>query len=481
MYKLDKLKANGWAFNLDFMVYVLLAIVHHQGAKMEKLHTPDNKEKLKETWSLLRDKVLDYTFNILQSRAYIDHTKEINSVYALIPIITYIYKKPNNQLSEDEIKKMIKWFYYSQIRSRYISQFPQKLDKDISIIVQSSSPFDELLKLIEEERPLNIKASEFIGRDIRHPLFSLMCWYFKSVGAVCLCTGLSLKKNMGAKYKLERDHIFAYSVLRDSEYFDMYDRFDYSLAQEITNRAILTQTCNRDKSAKFANIFLKAVIDKFPNALKAQCIPEDKSLWQIENYKEFLETRRKLLADKLNDFLNNISITPEKIVSDIDIDAIIYSGETEEIEFKSSLRWNTRESKVDKKMEFIILKSIAAFSNGDGGRLLIGVADNGEILGIQDDLNTLAKANKDYFEQHLRNMINSTFGKNFAINNIKVKFYEVSEQDICVIDIGTGNKPLYLEVTDKSGQKNKKFYVRSGNSSPEFDLAETASYVQNRF
>ena len=481
MYKLDKLKANGWVFNLDFMMYVLLAIVHQQGSKMEKLHTPGNKEKLKETWSLLRDKVLDYTCNILQNHAYIDHTNEINSVYALIPIITYIYKKPNNQLSENEIKKIIKWFYYSQIRVRYISQLPQKLDKDISIIVHSSSPFDELLKLIEEERPLNIKASEFIGRGIQHPLFSLMRWYFKSVRAVCLCTGLSLKKNMGAKYELERDHIFAYSVLRDSEYFDMDNRFDYSLAQEITNRVILTQTCNRDKSAKLANIFLETVIDKFPNALKAQCIPEDRSLWQIENYKEFLETRRKLLADKLNDFLNNISITPKRVVSDIDIDAIIYSGETEEIEFKSSLRWNTRESKVDKKMEFIILKSIAAFSNGDGGRLLIGVADNGEILGIQDDLNTLKEANKDHFELHLRNIINSTFGKNFAISNIKVKFYKVSEQDICVIDIGTGNRPLYLEVTEKNGQKNKKFYVRSGNSSPEFDLEETASYVQNRF
>ena len=47
--------------------------------------------------------------------------------------------------------------------------------------------------IIDEERPLEIKASEFIGRDIRHPLFSLMKWYFKSKGAVCLGTGKALE------------------------------------------------------------------------------------------------------------------------------------------------------------------------------------------------------------------------------------------------------------------------------------------------
>ena len=36
-------------------------------------------------------------------------------------------------------------------------------------------------------------------------------------------------------------------------------------------------------------------------------------------------------------------------------------------------------------MEEIILKSISAFSNGDGGKLLIGVSDNGEILGLEED------------------------------------------------------------------------------------------------
>jgi len=479
--KLNKMKARGWVFNLDFIMYVLLAIVHRQGSKMEKLHTPDNKEKIQEAWKKLNEQVLDYTFNLMQSQAYIDHTDEINSVYALVPIITYIYLKPSHKLTEGEIKKVVKWFYYSQIRFRYISQLPQKLDKDLGIIEKSDSPFDELLQIIEEERPLEIKASEFVGRDIRHPLFSLMRWYFKSKGAVCLGTGLQLRRNMGNNYELERDHIFAYSVLRDSGHYDMNNRFDYALAQEITNRAILTSTENRSKSAKFADIYLENVKQQFPNALKLQCIPEDEELWKVENYEKFLQARRAMLAENLNHFLNNISIMQETVRAELDLADVIQTGEHNFLEFKSSMRWNIREAKVDKKIEQVILKSIAAFSNSEGGKLLIGIADDGEILGLEEDYNSLKEANKDHFELHLRNLINNSYGKDFAASNIRIKFPVVDEVEICEVDIKAGVKPLYLELADTNGQKKKNFYVRSGNSSQELAIDEVASYSRNRF
>ncbi len=236
-------------------------------------YAEDNKEKLKEAWEKLDQTVLDYVCNLLQSQAFVDHTDEINSVYALIPLIAFVYKKPGHKLNEEEIKKAIRWFYYSQIRYRYISQLPQKLDKDIGIVTESSNPFDILLALIDEERPLEIKASEFIGRDIRNPLFALMRWYFKSKGAVCLGTGLKLRKNMGKKYGLERDHIFAYSILRDSGIYDMNNQFHYAIAQEITNRAIITMTENREKSAKDPALYLRECKSAIPNCFKTSKYP----------------------------------------------------------------------------------------------------------------------------------------------------------------------------------------------------------------
>jgi hypothetical protein len=434
-----------------------------------------------QAWKLLDEQVLDYACNLLQSQAFVDHSEEINSVYALVPIIAYIYRKPGHKLNEAEICKIVKWFYYSQIRTRYIGQLPQKLDKDLSIVVHNENPFDALLGIIAEERPLEIKPAEFIGREIRHPLFSMMRWYFKSRGAVYLGTGLSLRRNMGKKYGLERDHIFAYSVLRDSDYFDMSNRFDYALAQEMTNRAILTQVENREKSDLLASKYLKKVQANFPNALKLQCIPEDEELWKIENYEKFLEVRRAILADELNHYLDNIAIAPEHLSAELDLAELIASGEHGFLEFKSSLRWNLREAKVDKKMEEVILKTVSAFSNSEGGKLLIGVADDGQILGLEDDYNTLGEAGKDHFELHLRNLLNAAFSTEYTATQITMHFPQVDEKEICEIDIKPGKKPLYVEVADKNGAKTKKFYVRSGNSSQELDIVETANYISHRF
>lgn len=479
--KLQELEKQGWVFKLDFFVYALLAVTHRMGSKMEKLHSSDNKEKVKEAWKKLDGQVLDYVCNLLQSQAYVDHTDEINSVYALIPIIAFTYNKTNHKLNESEIKKVIKWFYYSQIRNRYISQLPQKLDKDLGIVNDNPNPFDTLLALIEEERPLEIKPSEFVGRDIRHPLFSLMRWYFKSKGAVCFGTGLSLRKNMGKKYTLERDHIFAYSVLRDSGIYDMNNQFHYAIAQEITNRAILTTIGNREKSATFADVYLSNVKTNYPNALKLQCIPEDEELWKVENYERFLESRRGILANDLNNFLNYISIGHAVVSTSVDLLDMIASGEHEFLEFKSTLRWNWRENHLDKKMEEIILKTIAAFSNKDGGKLIIGVTDEGEILGLEPDYGTLKEPNKDNFELHLGNIANAAFGKEFSASNLNIRFPIVDDKEICEVDIKSGLKPFYVEVTDKSGIKVKKFYIRSGNSSQELDIEETASYISKRF
>ena len=141
--KLKKLAENGFVFNLDFIIFVLLGIMHNVGSKMEKLHDSSNNDRIREVWEKLDKNVLDYVFNILKSQAYIDHTKEVNSVYAFVPIIVFAYNNGVNSLSQLRIKKIVKWFYYSQVRYRYISQLRQKLDKDLAIIRDEEKPFDK--------------------------------------------------------------------------------------------------------------------------------------------------------------------------------------------------------------------------------------------------------------------------------------------------------------------------------------------------
>lgn len=475
--KLNQLKEEGFVFKLDFIIYCILGIMYNIGSEMTKLHDSKNEEKLREVWKKLDEEILDYVVNFLRSKAYVDHVSEINSVYALVPIIVFIYKKGIANITEVESKKAIKWFYYSQIRQRYISQLPQKLDKDIGIVSKEENPFDILLKNLSAERNLKITPDEFIGVDIRNSLFSLMKWYFKSRDAVCFTTGQGIRLNMGKKYSLEWDHIFPYSILK-KEGYNMNNRYKYSLAQEITNRIILTQIANRKKSNKLPKDYLKYVKENNPSALKLQLIPEDATLWEIENFEQFLKARREMLAEHLNNFLETITKT-EDVEIDITTEDLILEGESEELELKSSFRWNYKAEISDKKMENVIMKSISAFGNGQGGKLIIGVDDEGEVLGLDYDFNSLG-GGKDEFELHLRNLINSNFGKVFATNNIKIKFEEIDEKDICVIDIKKSTKPLYVEISENN-QRSKKFYVRSGNTSQELSIEDVSDYISNRF
>ena len=81
---------------------------------------------------------------------------------------------------------------------------------------------------------------------------------------------------------------FSPPILRDNGY-SKNNRLK-SYAQEITNRAVLTEIANRNKSNDMAEQYLTEISDEFPDALKPQCVPEDRELWKLENLEVFLKT-----------------------------------------------------------------------------------------------------------------------------------------------------------------------------------------------
>lgn len=477
--KLAELQESGYVFKLDFIVYVLLGCLHRMGSEMKKLHDPENREPLLTAWDQLNGQTLDYVMNLMRSKAYVDHTHEINSIYALIPIIVYCFDKKDQHLTETEINKMVKWFYYSQIRNRYVGQLQQKLDRDLRTLTESENPFDDLLQVIADERRLLIVPDEIVGRSISHPLFSMMRWYLKSRGAVCLTTGVALRQNMGPKYQLELDHIFPYSRLKSVGY-GMGNRVKYALAQEFTNRAILTQIANRKKSAAPAVNYLTSVSEKFPHSLKLQCIPENIELWNLDNYEDFLTERRTMLAEELNTFLEGITDSMETDIP-LQLEDMIAEGESDELEFKSTMRWDIVEGRTNKKLEEVIQKTVAAFANSDGGTLLIGVDDDGNVLGLGHDYASLGNADKDKYEMHLRNLLSNAFGKSFTSSKIKIIFPEIEDEEICQVEVQMAKEPLIVNISDKNGQKTERFYVRNGNASNEIPLSEMNSYMKDRF
>jgi hypothetical protein len=173
---------------------------------------------------------------------------------------------------------------------------------------------------------------------------------------------------------------------------------------------------------------------------------------------------------------------PQRSLTDDEILGMIKKGESEFVEFKSSLRWDLREQKVNKVLEDVILKSIAAFANAKGGSLFIGVTDDLQIIGLEHDFKTLKKQDADFFELHLRKLINNQFTISFSNEFILMRFPQFEGKTFCIIRVSPGDRPLYVKTRNKQGQEVEKFYVRSGNASQEItSLKEINEYIKSRF
>ncbi len=161
---------------------------------------------------------------------------------------------------------------------------------------------------------------------------------------------------------------------------------------------------------------------------------------------------------------------------------LLEDDENRYLEFKSSLRWDYRQEKVNPALEQVIFKTIAAFGNTDGGFLLIGVDDDKNILGLDKDFSTLKKHNADYFEIHLRNLLHTLMGVKYVSKYLRMKFEVIDENTVCKIKILKANEPLFLNVKDKAGKSEEKFYVRSGNSSQQIkSIADINDYINSRW
>ncbi|NOZ48110.1 MAG: ATP-binding protein [Chlorobi bacterium] len=165
--------------------------------------------------------------------------------------------------------------------------------------------------------------------------------------------------------------------------------------------------------------------------------------------------------------------TNEKLLSR-SISKLISDGENNHVEFKSSLRYDYRRGNVNKSLEDVILKSIAGFLNGEGGILLLGVDDDGKIIGLADDYFTLKKKNKDGFQQRIMQMVAYKFGA-YICPLLHINFHEIAIKEICSIFIETSKNPVYF----KEGERTI-FYLRTGNVTKPLNTRETVNYLASK-
>lgn len=472
--KIFELRDKGYEFDLDFIVFLLQAVLHHTGSQMRKLHK-NTSEEIEEAWKILSSSVIDYTINLIRNRLFIDSTDEINSKFGLIPLITYVYLQKDKTLNENQINNALNWFLLSQLWWRYVGQAPQKLDIDLrELKVHDDNPFEILrTKILEDRGRLELKADDIVGRGTTHPIYNLMILASKSKDAVCFGTGQSIRTPLGEKYRLESDHIFPFSKLKKMGY-DRQNHIKYKLAQELSNRALITRVANERKNDKTPDVYLTTVKERYPKALQTQFIPMNTDLWNMDKFESFLESRRVIIAEAINDFINNFLVS-DSGKDNINIAQLISFGESSQLEFKTTLRWDIRNACENKGLEKMVLKSISGFLNSEGGQVIIGVEDNGSIYGLENDYSVIADKGKDSFENHLVQLIKSSLGT-VVMQNLSITFQSIEEKEVCLITVEKSEKPVFTKVDG-----SEMFYLRTGNSTNSLSISETNDYINRHW
>lgn len=256
------------------------------------------KENLEESWESAMDG-LRFAINFVRSNAGIENLKYLSSPFLLIPIAVYVNLK-QEELSEEECKKILKWFYNAQMRGHYsMGSSESILDADLSVLFKTKDLEKLIIQLYNHVKKFEVDAGDLVNKGIRSPFFSMLYFVLKDNGAKDWISGLKLSdKHIGKSHSIQYHHIFPKSLLRDAG----KERREIN---EIANLAFIGGKTNRHILNKKPNVYFeKEVIEKRgEDALSSQLIPLDKSMWEIETYSEFLAWRRDAIADEINNFM----------------------------------------------------------------------------------------------------------------------------------------------------------------------------------
>ncbi len=158
-----------------------------------------------------------------------------------------------------------------------------------------------------------------------------------------------------------------------------------------------------------------------------------------------------------------------------DLSALIVRGEDDGLEFKSSYRYDYRQQKVNKALESVIMKTIAGFMNAQGGSLLLGVADDGSILGLEADYNTLNRKDQDGYTQLLMSAIADKLGTP-ACRLVRILFHSHDSKEVCRIIILPSPIPIYT-----TEENNARFYIRTGSGTREMNIQEAITFIKAKW
>ena len=340
--------------------------------------------KRKIILQLEKQKIIDTWDNVISAlKSSIDYFRSVYRIPVsgilpydslLVPFAYFFYYQKEKPKGE-QIKYLEEFFWRISLSFRYSSSTESKLAQDIKRI-------DEILK---GDRPNygEIKVYLSSPKDLIETGFSAGSSYCKAI--LCLLAyhepkdfqdnGKIILDNSWLKLANSKNyhHFFPRAYLRKN---------NIGNENSLVNISLVSADLNKRKiKAKAPSIYIQDFLDEndnLPTTLKSHLIDDlDNFGIRSDDYLVFLEKRAGVMFKELK---NRIDLKHKEDKKEDEVREMILSGENEKLEIKSTLRFDLREENINKKLEYVIAKTISAFLNSDGGALIIGVDDSGNFI-----------------------------------------------------------------------------------------------------
>lgn len=295
--KLEEWQKAGYEFTLDWLLRSVNTIITGE-AKFQFLHDR-NKQEIED--GLRRAiKHIDNLLNLIASRLGLDHDRVLFGRYAIPVMVRYLEQK-KEKMTEIERDKLLFWFIQAGMWGRFSGQTESFIDQDLELLEGPEGSLDKLLeKLRLWHGGLRVEAGHFGGWSLGARFYPVLYLLTRMGASLDWGKGIQLKASLlGSMNRLEVHHIFPKAVL----YKHGYKRPEVNA---LANLCFQTKETNLEISDKLPEEYFPKFEEKNHGVLASQWIPQDPKLWRVENFLQFLEARKELLAQEMNTRLEEL-------------------------------------------------------------------------------------------------------------------------------------------------------------------------------
>ncbi|MGF1692486.1 AlbA family DNA-binding domain-containing protein [Photobacterium kagoshimensis] len=306
---------------------------------------------------------------------------------------------------------------------------------------------------------------------------------------------LSNSQFKDAMFRLSHNYSKTHQLLIEAkEYIEGDPRvvFPDELQQKINHMSKLAKAVwiDKDKASLKSFISIASTLKADKNAIPyyIKVVDALKKIAKVFQYNEIESNNVKLTSKMACDLSARADMSNVLTLQKIDnLDISEYSesykrikslckvGENSEIEFKSSLIYDVKNDKKDRALSKACFKNIVAFLNSNGGTLLIGIDDDGKVLGLDHEIEHYHSNSVDKFKLYFCDLFKNKIGSAYSAL-VNWEIFSIDGKLVMEVRCSKSNAPCYL-----LRKENKDFYIRINPATHCLNEEERDCYIRERF